>query len=257
LRKPIRLAIVACVRCRTFLAVRARQRNNIPCFNDKNCESSAPACARQICKYCVCPLSIMASCCLRSCAQKLALRERYFHGGRVLLGLVISVTQNIALVCSSFDNKQNYLVTSYCFLSSTGGGQTLLEIPSPSSRCASPPPPITKLIPCYPTASTMVISDAGDSDGKAINLNAGTPFAYIKHDVNMNSVFCPTREENFSAGESVEVHPPIPIPGSPYFSQVAAILHIDQQSLRQRVLLSLFVDISDFRRNGHTSQAPI
>ena len=88
----------------------------------------------------------------------------------------------------------------------------------------------------------MVVSDGDDSDGDAINVFATTAFADIKRDVvGRNSVYCSTPQDNFSAGESVEIDPPFLIPGSTYTAQVATILMVDQQSTTQMVLLSLFI----------------
>jgi hypothetical protein len=78
-------------------------------------------------------------------------------------------------------------------------------------------------------------------------LNADMPFCDIKGDdeaTQWNNVYCPLATENFRAGESVEVEPPIQIAGTDYIAPVAAILRVSQQSNPQRVLLSLFLSVT-------------
>ena len=92
----------------------------------------------------------------------------------------------------------------------------------------------------------MVVLDGEDSDGNAINVSTTTAFADIKRDVvGRNIVYCSTPQDNFSAGESVEIDPPFLIPGSTYSAQVATILMVNQQSTTQMVLLSLFISRTD------------
>jgi hypothetical protein len=92
--------------------------------------------------------------------------------------------------------------------------------------------------------STMMNAAATDAD--ATNLNANTAFSDIKWDegTQWNNVYCSTAKENFRAGESVELDPPIQITGTNYYAQVGAILRVDQQCDQQRVLLSLFLDVT-------------
>jgi hypothetical protein len=88
--------------------------------------------------------------------------------------------------------------------------------------------------------------NAAATDADATNLNANTAFSDIKWDegTQWNNVYCSTAKENFRAGESVELDPPIQITGTNYYSQVGAILRVDQQCDQQRVLLSLFLDVT-------------
>ena len=60
-----------------------------------------------------------------------------------------------------------------------------------------------------------------------------------------NHVYCSTAYENFRAGESVEVEPPVVINGTTYASRVGAILRVDQHHNPPRVLLSLFLSITN------------
>jgi hypothetical protein len=81
-----------------------------------------------------------------------------------------------------------------------------------------------------------------DESGNGI-LNCQMPFHEIKSDETTsqcNTVHCSTANENFQAGESIKLHPPVHI--NIYVSHVAAILQVDQQSSPQRVLFSLFLD---------------
>ena len=77
------------------------------------------------------------------------------------------------------------------------------------------------------------------------NLNCFTAFSDIKLDQDSpnNTVYCSSAEENFRAGESVELDPPVAIHN--YGSHVGAILKVNQQSTPQSVLLSLFVNVTD------------
>jgi hypothetical protein len=83
------------------------------------------------------------------------------------------------------------------------------------------------------------------ADG-ATNLNANTSFSDIKWDEasQWNTVYCPVAKENFRAGESVELDPPMPIIGTNFSSRVGAILRVCQQGEPQRVLLSLFISLA-------------
>jgi hypothetical protein len=85
--------------------------------------------------------------------------------------------------------------------------------------------------------------DLADADP---NLNTDTAFTDIKWDeaTQFNNVYCPVANENFRAGESVEIQPPIQITGTNYYSPVGAILRVDQQRNPQRVLLSLFLNVT-------------
>ena len=82
------------------------------------------------------------------------------------------------------------------------------------------------------------------ADG-ATHLNSDMAFSDIKLDEasQFNNVFCPVANENFRSGESVDLEPAIPIPGTNYRSQVGAILRVSQQGTPQTVLLSLFINV--------------
>jgi hypothetical protein len=69
------------------------------------------------------------------------------------------------------------------------------------------------------------------------------PFDEIHSDQTItkwNTVHCATAGENFQAGESVELEPPVHIGN--YVAQVAAIIKVNQQSSPPQVLLSLFLN---------------
>lgn len=96
--------------------------------------------------------------------------------------------------------------------------------------------------------STMNAAVAHDNlaDGDT-NLYADVAFSDIKWDeaTQWNNIYCPVATENFRAGESVEIDPPIEIGGARNFrSHVGTILQVNQQSNPQRVLLSLFINIT-------------
>lgn len=106
----------------------------------------------------------------------------------------------------------------------------------------------------------MVLSDDDESDADEIHLTTHASFTEIMRDVNgRNAVYCSSADENFSAGESVELDPPIPIPirggAHHYYSHVGAILRVDQQSATQRVFLSLFIKVTDEMGINHQPPA--
>ena len=79
------------------------------------------------------------------------------------------------------------------------------------------------------------------------NLSGITQFSEITLDTaNENStVYCSIAAENFRAGESVEIDPPVSVSPQNFVSEVGAILKVDQRSDPQRVLLSLFLNLRD------------
>ena len=102
--------------------------------------------------------------------------------------------------------------------------------------------PQSKLLPLL---TMMLAANAGNETGHANHLNNRLPFNIIKCDESItkwNTVFCSLAQENFRAGETVELSPPVHI--NNYVAQVASILKVDQQSSPQRVLLSLFLDVT-------------
>ena len=60
-----------------------------------------------------------------------------------------------------------------------------------------------------------------------------------------STVYCSIAAENFRAGESVEIDPPVSVSPQNFVSEVGAILKVDQRSDPQRVLLSLFLNLRD------------
>jgi hypothetical protein len=80
----------------------------------------------------------------------------------------------------------------------------------------------------------------------ATRLNSSTAFADIKWDktTQWNTVYCSNAQENFRAGESVQLHPPVNLIGTTYISEVGAILKVNAASNPPRVLLSLFLNLS-------------
>ena len=90
---------------------------------------------------------------------------------------------------------------------------------------------------------TMMVAAEGNEIGFA-NLNILTTFNEIRCDSSMNqwnTIHCSMAQENFRAGESVKLAPPVHLHN--YVAQVAAILQVYQQSEPQRVLLSLFTSV--------------
>jgi hypothetical protein len=88
---------------------------------------------------------------------------------------------------------------------------------------------------------------ANAANSSVTNLNGNTVFSDIKLDEGTQwiNVYSPTAEENFRAGESVRLEPPVAIGGTPYYSEVGAILMVDPRPNPQRVLLSLFLNLPD------------
>lgn len=70
-------------------------------------------------------------------------------------------------------------------------------------------------IQCNLTMMNAAVVHENLADG-ATNLNANTSFSDIKWDEasQWNTVYCPVANENFRAGESVELDPPMPITGT-------------------------------------------
>jgi hypothetical protein len=90
-----------------------------------------------------------------------------------------------------------------------------------------------------------------DNDGNELSDDGdliGTPMPFDKikvHEADKHIlVFSSKAQENFRAGESVEIYPPVQICRDK-FSEVAVILKVDAHSVPQRVLLSLFMRFSD------------
>jgi hypothetical protein len=87
--------------------------------------------------------------------------------------------------------------------------------------------------------------NAAVADANTI-INAVSEFSDIKCDDEnqWNNVYCSMAAENFRAGESVEVDPPIQIDNTNYSASVGAILRVNQHSNPPRVLLSLFLNVT-------------
>jgi hypothetical protein len=90
-------------------------------------------------------------------------------------------------------------------------------------------------------AADEVLDDAVDAEPIPISVAAITDIKWDEGS-QWNNVYCSIADENFRAGESVEVEPPIQT--VPYYSKVCAILQVKQQCTPQRVLLSLFLNAS-------------
>jgi hypothetical protein len=99
----------------------------------------------------------------------------------------------------------------------------------------------------------MMNAAAAAAENDGVDLNADTDFSDIKFDevTPWNHVYCPEANQNFRAGESVELRLPVRIPGTNYNSQVGAILQVNQQCNPQRLLLSLFLDVTPDMRIKH------
>jgi hypothetical protein len=94
--------------------------------------------------------------------------------------------------------------------------------------------------------STMMNGTAATAENDGVDLNANTDFRDIQLDevTPWNHVYCPEANQNFPAGESVELRPPVQITGTNYNSQVGSILKVNQPCNPQRLLLSLFLDVT-------------
>jgi hypothetical protein len=92
---------------------------------------------------------------------------------------------------------------------------------------------------------------AAKNDG--MDLNADTDFSDIQFDkvTPWNNVYCPEANQNFQAGESVELRHPVQITGTNYNPQVGAILKVNQQCNPQRLLLLLILDVTPDMRIEH------
>jgi hypothetical protein len=88
---------------------------------------------------------------------------------------------------------------------------------------------------------SMLLANGNENGG----LNCRMQFHDIKcaeGTTRWNTVHCTNAQENFRAGDSVELSPSVHI--NNYVAQVAAILKVNQQSSPQTVLLSLFLTVS-------------
>jgi hypothetical protein len=85
----------------------------------------------------------------------------------------------------------------------------------------------------------MMNAAAAAAENDGVDLNADTDFSDIQFDevTPWNNVYCPEANQNFRAGESVELRHPVQITATNYKSQVGAILKVNQQCNPQRLLL--------------------
>ena len=92
----------------------------------------------------------------------------------------------------------------------------------------------------------MMNAAAAAAEDEGVDLNADTDFSNIQFDeaTQWNNVYCPEANQNFRAGESVELRHPVRVTRTNYNSQVGAILRVNQQCNPQRLLLLLFLDVT-------------